>query len=78
LLMQVLEWRKAHLGMGHPNTYRTMDELAITLRQLGELAEARGLEVQFSNGQQMVGASRTEAQAHNSGDGSPGLYTGKR
>jgi tetratricopeptide (TPR) repeat protein len=48
LLVQVFEWRKAHLGMDryHRDTYQTVGRLAHTLRNLGELAEARGLEEQ--------------------------------
>jgi tetratricopeptide (TPR) repeat protein len=42
----ILEWRKVHLGMGHPDTYRIMGNLADTLRHLGGLVEARGLMMQ--------------------------------
>jgi hypothetical protein len=48
--VQVLDWRKAHLGPGH----RLMEDLAYTLRKLGEVREAEEL---FSQVEELRGAT---------------------
>jgi hypothetical protein len=49
--VQVLDWRKAHLGPGH----RLMEDLAYTLRKLGEVREAEEL---FSQVEELRGATK--------------------
>jgi hypothetical protein len=44
LKIQVLDWQKEHLGMDHPDTYRAMANLAVSLSNLDELPEAKRLE----------------------------------
>jgi hypothetical protein len=45
LEIQVLDWHKEYCGMDHPGTYLAMANLANTFYELGELGEAKELEI---------------------------------
>jgi hypothetical protein len=43
LEVEVLDWRKVHLGLKHPETILVMHNLAYTFRKLGEINKAEEL-----------------------------------